>query len=32
MPKMLTKMTRKISGWITVKNTDIGLRQKIFWS
>jgi hypothetical protein len=32
LPKIVAKMNRKISGNITVKKTDAGLRQKTFWS
>ena len=32
LPKIPTKMNRKISGKITVKKTAAGLRQKTFWS
>jgi hypothetical protein len=31
-PKIVEKMIRKISGSATVKNTEVGLRQKVFWS
>jgi hypothetical protein len=32
LPKIVAKMNRKISGSSTVKNTDAGSRQKVFWS
>ena len=32
LPKIVEKMKRKISGSSTVKKTEAGLRQKIFWS
>jgi translation initiation factor 1 (eIF-1/SUI1) len=32
LPKIVTKMKRKISGNTTVKNTAAGSRQKVSWS
>ena len=32
LPKIVLKMTKKTTGNSTVKKTEAGLRQKIFWS
>ncbi len=32
LPKIVAKISRNITGSRTVKNTEAGLRQNVFWS